>query len=524
MEHLDERLRQVQSVEAYLMTALAHLPGTVHTQRQQMIGQFDALRAIVELNQARCLEGLAEIERTVASQLQQELISCASHRDDINRIKGTYPQSVANTDVNHWLSAEDIWRSRLTVASQHGVLGAFSSHVAAEIPAPRIEYDGHLVDFSALWAVSRDASITQTLHSKPPKPLHFLLHFGSGFIRRWDYRDRVIISELNHPGVRSWSMFERNSKLVAASAKIRVYDSFTGACLAQFDTMTSPAKKVIASGSDLKARALSFHVNSGAAALWDLSQNTKVNWEMDISNWNTNIAVSVGGDAPQVLIPTMAFPFDVLSFNLITGDVDEKFALQGFQSDVIDIVPFGGRKGKSHRFCATLCSGGAGAIWDLATQKVLTSFQFDMRVQRLALAPRNKALGPDALPTVGAYSQLSGAFSVYHPATNQLVSVTHMNSTLLTSATRSLMLFDNGLKAISCHSNGKVHLWTTLDGQWIGTIPLSTAGSPVLCNHGHSIVVGSPNGYLNVIDTETLSVQQLIPSVSDGSGIQAHLL
>lgn len=506
------------------MTALAHLPITVGTQRQQIIGQFDALRAIVELSQGRCLASLDDLERTVATQLQQELISCASHRDDIQRSKSTYPESVLQTDVGHWLAAEDMWKSRLTVASQHGVLGAFAAHVAAEIPAPKIEYEGHLVDFSPLWAVSRDASITQTLHSKPLKPIHFITHSSSGNLRRWDFRDRVTISELNHPGVRSWSLFERNSKMIVASAKLRVYDSFTGQCLANFDSLSSPAKKVVSSGSELKARAISFHINQGSAALWDLSQYSRINWEMDISNWNTNLAVSVGGDAPFVLVPTIAFPFDVLSFNLVTGEVDGSLSLQGFLSDVIDVVPFGGRRGKPARFCATLCSGGAGAIWDLGTRKVLTAFQFETRVQKLALSSPGKALGADTLPTVGAFSLLSGTFSVYHPATNQIVNATHVNSKLITSSMRSLVLYDEGRKAISAHSNGNTYVWTTIDGQCLSIIPLSTAGSLVLCNKGHSIVVGSPNGYINVIDCETLSVQQLLPSVTDGSGIQAHLL
>lgn len=506
------------------MTSLAHLPITVATQRQQIIGQFDTLRAIVDQSQARCLASLDELQMTVATQLQQELISCATHRDDIEVIKSSYPQSVLQTDVSYWLSAEDIWRSRLTIASQHGLLGAFSAHVAAEIPSPKIEYEGHLVDFSSMWAVSRDVSVTQTLHPKSLKPIHFLTHSSSGSIRRWDYRDRVTIAEFNHPGIRSWSLFDRNSKIIAASAKLRVYDTYTGECLATFDSMSSPAKKVVAGGSGLKARALSFHVNQGACALWDLSQNLRMNWEADISNWNTNVAVSLGEDSQYVLIPTMAFPFDVMTFNLISGETEPRLTLQGFQSDVIDIVPFGGKKGKSARFCATLCSGGACAFWDLSTQKMLLSFQFDSKSQRLSVAPQKKSKSADTLPTVGAYSSLTGAFSVFHPPSNQVVHITHMNSTLLSSSLRSLLLFDDGLKAMSAHSNGKVYIWNTQDGQCINMLPLSITGPLTLCNKGHSIVAGSPNGYINVIDSSNFSTQQLLPSVTDGSGVQAHLL
>lgn len=520
--HLDERFQQLLSCEAHLVSALSHLPQTAMAQQMQIIQQFETLRTAIDAMQAQTLLHLSNLERTVANQLQQELITCAEHKDEVTKLRNGYPGSILHLDVDHWLSAEDMWKTRLAVISQSGLLGAFSAHVAADIPSPKIEYEGHSVDFASLWAVSRDASIATKIQSEPLTPIHFLTHSASGVLRRWDFRNRICIAEFNHPGLRSWSLFENSSKLVAASAKLKVYDTYTGQCLATFDSLSSPAKRVVASGSDLKARALSFHVNQGAAALWDLSQNTRVNWEMDISHWNTNLVTPVAEDSPLLLVPTIAFPFDVLCFNLVKADMEDSMVLQGFPSDVIDVVVFGP---KNAPVCAFLCTGGALFVWDWTTRKILKTAQFDTKMQKLSVLQQKDSLGDTKVPTVAAFSHLSGSFCIYHPEEDRIINITHNNSQMLSSSMRSVVIYDDGQKAISGHANGKIHVWNTKTGACLNTIPVgSIAGNLVLCNSGHSIVGGASNGYVNVVDVDTFAVQQLLPSVVDGSGIQVTLL
>lgn len=565
LDQLNERLHQLTECQSYLRIALNNLPVSVSIQQTQIIGQFNLLRQAIEQSQTETLQNLAALQVTVSAQLQQELLICDSHLMEVQLLRDEYPASVAQSDVNHWIEAEDVWRSRLAIMQQHGLLGAFSAQVPLSIAAPTLTYEGHSIDFPALWAISRDAAnyLNAVKTNKPLKPIHLITQSASGMIRRWDFRDRITISEVNHPGLRSWSLFEKGSKLVAASAKIKVYDTFTGQCLATFESLSSSAKRIVASGCELKARAISFHVNQGTAALWDLYQNIRLNWDMDISAWNTSLVVPIAVDSHFVLVPTIAFPFNVLLFNLVTGDVEEGKHLEGFQTDVVDIIPYG-----DGRFCVTLCTGGACAIWDLQARKVLKSAVVDSKHKQLSILKLNKkAIASGKLPVVAAFSTLSGSISVWNPVADHVNLITHNGSTMLSSSMRSVLVFDAGRMALSAHANGKVHVWDLTTGQCTDTLPLSVTGQFILCNKGHNILVGTPNGYLNVIDSSSMaislssstssappssntnahgshiesaasllvtsatnsssssnSVLQLLPSALDGSGIQLHLI
>lgn len=549
VDQVNERIRQLMECQMYLRAALDHLPLSVGVQQAQIIGQFNLLKQAIEVAQNETLQNLAALQVTVSAQLQQELLTCDAHLMEVSQLRDRYPGSVLDSDIAHWIEAEDAWRSRLAIIQQHGLLGAFSAQIPLSIAAPTLTYEGHSIDFPALWAISRDPTYLNTIKSnKAIKPIHFLTQSASGMIRRWDFRDRITISEVNHPGLRSWSLFEKGSKLVAASAKIKVYDTFTGQCLATFDSLSSPAKRIVASGCELKARAISFHVNQGTAAMWDLSQNIRMNWDYDISTWNTNLVTPIATDSPILLVPTIAFPFNVLLFNLVTGELEEDKHLEGFQTDVVDIVPYG----EGGRYCVTLCTGGVCTIWDLSTRKVIKSAVLDSKHKQLSLLKLNKkAIASGKLPIVAGFSTLSGSISIWCPAEDRVNVITHNNSTLLSSSIRAVLLYDEGRRAMSGHANGRIYIWDLVSGgQCIDALPLSITGQFSLCNKGHNIVVGTPNGYVNVIDTAQLgntavlssspgltgttgilatsgatnSVLQLLPSALDGSGIQLVLI
>lgn len=290
-----------------------------------------------------------------------------------------------------------------------------------------------------------------------------------------------------------------------------------GECLSTFESLSSPAKRIIAGGSELKARAISFHVNQGAAALWDLSQNCRLSWEMDISHWNTGLVTQVAVDSPLLLVPTISFPFDVLFFSILTGDYEAGRKLEGFQTDVVDVVPFGNGK-----YCVCLCASGALTIWDLEQQKVLKSVMVDSKHSRISLMKLHKSEIGKVLPTVATYSLLSGAFSIYHPMTERLQIITHNSSALLTSSMRSVLICKGGQRALSGHANGRAHVWDLTTGHCLETLAFGITGHFAECNRGHNVLVGTPNGYLNIVDLDTLAVQSVLPSVIDGSGILVH--
>jgi WD40 repeat protein len=520
-DQLTERMHQISEIQNYLMTAISNLPISIGLQQSQIVSQFNILRQAVEEAQVSMLQNLVTLQATVHTQFHQELNNCSQHITEIHKLIDAYPSSILDKDINQWIEAEDIWRSKVSVMQQHGLLGAFTANVPMSIPDASISYEGHSIDFSALWAISNDSKFfEQKMKSKPVKPIHFITHSASGVLRRWNYRDRITITEINHPGLRYWSVFDKGSKIVAASNKIKVFDSFSGECLATFDSLSSPAKKIIASGSDLKARAISFHVNQGAAALWDLSQNIRLNWNLDISGWNSNLVIPVAPDSNILLIPMISFPFDIMFFNMVTGDIEENKKLEGFLTDVVDVVPFG-----NGAFCVALCTGGSLTIWDLTSCKLLKSAIVDPKHFRISiLKSRKKDIVQKILPVVACFSNLAGSFSIYDPMAERTLIITHNNSSMLSSSIRSVAIFDNGKKAISGHSNGKIHIWNLENGQCIETLVFGVTGHFIVCNQGHNIVIGTPNGYINIIDTGNLSVLPILPSVIDGSGIQVHLV
>jgi WD40 repeat protein/DNA-directed RNA polymerase subunit RPC12/RpoP len=515
LSQLNERLAKLSETQSHLTAALAHLPMTVAMQQSQIVTQFSLLRQAVDHNEAVTLQNLMTLQATVSAQLQEQLMSCAQHFAEVERMVEQYPSAILSTDVSQWLQAEDLWRAKVSVMQQHGILGAFSANVPSSIPESSISYEGNTVDFPALWATSRDPNFLKTNRSsKPVKAIHFLTQSASGVLRRWNYRERVTISEINHPGVRSWALFEKSSKIIAASAKIKVYDSYTGECLATFDSLSSPAKRIIASGAELKARALSFHVNQGTAALWDLSQNLRLNWDMDTSHWNTNLVMPVALDSPILLVPSMAFPFDVLFFNMITGDYEEGKRLEGNQTDVIDLLPFGDGK-----YCATLCAGGILSVWDLTTLKAMKTTNVDAKHSKISIQQLKKKEIGKKLPSIAIFSNLSGSFTIYNPMTDRSFIITHNNSQLLSSSIRSVLIYQDGTRALSSHTNARVHVWDLQSGHCIETLSMGITGQFIECNSGHNIVVGTPNGYLNILDAITLSAVPVLPSVIDGSGI-----
>jgi WD40 repeat protein len=510
--------------QAHLQAAVSSIPNSVSIQQALILEQFDVLRKAVEDNQARALQNLAALQATVTTHLQQELANCNSYAQNLTVLSNQYPASVMPIDVPTWNEESEVWSKNLAVMSQHGLVGDFVADIPVAIAEPTLSYEGNSVDFASLWSRGKE-TVTGTIRvspsAEPLKPVHFITQSASGILRRWDFRDAITISEINHPGLRNWSLFEDGTKVVAASAKIKVYDTLSGACLFTFDSLPSPAKKIIAGGRDLKARAISFHVNQGSAALWDLSQGTRLQWDSDISAWNTNLAITSAPDSNLLLIPIIAFPFDVIFFNMLTGDV-EPDRLEGFLSEVVDLLPFG-----SGQFCVTLCSGGSCSIWSLKERRILKTTQFDPKHNRLTLhVISNKRLfDPEPLlPIIGAYSNLGASFATFDPNTGRSLSFTHNNSVLLTSSLRSMVIFGKGTRALSGHANGKVHVWSLETGACTDTIPMSITGQFTLCNRGHSIVVGTPNGFLNRIDAATCTFQPLLPSVLDGSGIQAQLI
>lgn len=519
-EHLSGRIEQVSHAKTHLVNALASLPSVVAIQATQINAQFEALKlAIIEKQQAALAE-LAALQVSVATHLTQELANSDIYIAYLRSLLAQYPQSIQQHDVAIWNEDHLRWTTVLGSMSQNGLIGAFVADIPATIPSPTLSYEASSINFSELWHLGRDATATLATRPAQQKPLHIFTQSASSIIRRYDVRNKVTVSEINHPGVRSWSAYDGGRKLVAASGKIKVYDTLTGECLSTFDAPASPTKRIIAGGQDLKARAISFHVNQGTVALWDLSQGgAKLAIDMDVSTWNTTLVLPLSRGSHLLLVPLTSYPFDVLVFNMVTASIEEK-RIEGFYAVVVDIATLA--KGN---LIVTLCSGGVCSVYS-ADFKCLKTISFDPKYNRIAVylppeskAKMNKHVTP--LPFIGAFGTMGGSFAVYDPNLDKIISITHMGSTLLSSSMRTLSVFGAGKWALSGHSNGKIHAWELATSRCATQYPASIAGQFNLCDNGRFILVGTPTGSLNCLETDTLSMISLLPSVVDGSSIQA---